>query len=281
MNEKIDKHVARHEQMVQKERDIDLEFKLLLGKPIPINRLVDENLYNIANLYPLTINQIYEIGLNNYYMVVNILLQHIDNIKNMIKVKNEKDIKNNRNLSIEEKEEINVANLCKSTLDYIIKTCFKNPPIRDIIIDFLSRLFHEPVVLQRTGCFCLGKNGERIITNRDYEEIKRVIKLQNCIKDQKKKSDKVIKFEARLAEMRKKYNKENNNTIIEVISSISAKSNSINLLNICELTIYQLYDQLTRLNMIEGYEFNFESLLNGAKKEDIGETKHWSTRIDN
>jgi len=231
------------------ERDINIESKLLLGKPILIE--------TIGFLHPLNINEIVDMGVMNYYKLLSLLTYDIEDIK---KVDNS-----------------------LTTLDYVIKICLETNENRITILNFLSVLFREQVNLQDEGFLSLGNAEEksmRIIDLNSYEEIIKIIMLQNCMKKPEKKSKMLLKFEARLAKMRKKYGKENDTSLIEIVSAISAKHPSINLLTVGGLTIYQLYDQLTRLNMIEGYEFNFEAMVNGASS-DNAKTKHWSSRIDN
>jgi len=231
------------------ERDINIECKLLLGKPILIEK--------VGFLYPLTINEIIDMGVIDYYQLLSLLTYDIEEIQKI-----------DNNLT---------------TLDYIIKICSETNENKITILNFLSFLFREQVNLNDTELeFYLGdieNKNIRIIDLKSYESIIKIIMLQNCFKKQVKKSDKILKFEARLAKMRKKYHKEDNTTLVEIISAISAKHPSINLLTVGGLTIYQLYDQLSRLNMIESYEFNFQAMCNGASSDDA-KTKHWSSRID-
>ena len=236
--------------MEEMERNIDLEFKLVLGKPILVEK--------VGFLYPLNINEIVNMGIMTYYQLISLIVCDIEEIKKIDKN-------------------------CSSTLESIIKISLETNENKIIILNFLSTLFREQVNLNDVGFLSLGNVEEktlRIIDSDSYEEIKRILMHQNCIKKPEKKSKKLLKFEARLAKMRKKYGKENDTSLIEIVSAISAKHPSINLLNVGELTIYQLYDQLTRLNMIESYNFNFEAMCNGASSDDV-KTKHWSSRIDN
>ena len=231
-------------------RDVELEFKLVLGKPLLVEK--------VGFLYPLSINEIDGIGLMTYYQLVSLLTCDEEEIKKSTG----QDLK---------------------TMDYILKICLETKESRDMILSFLTILFKEEVYIHEIGLFCLGekdKKNVRTINLINYEEIKKIIKLQNCIKEVEKKSEKVRKFEDRLAVMRKKYGKENETTLVEILSAISAKHPSINLLNIGELTIFQIYNQLNRLSMIEAYQFNFDCMINGASSDDASKTKHWSSRID-
>lgn len=50
-----------------------------------------------------------------------------------------------------------------------------------------------------------------------------------------------------------------------VISSITVKSNSINKINIMDLTLFQIYDEYHRLYAIENYNTTIQAIMNGAK----------------
>ena len=61
-------------------------------------------------------------------------------------------------------------------------------------------------------------------------------------------------------------------TIPDIISAVSAMSNSINKLNIWDLTIYQLYDEFARLTKIDNYRLQIQASMWSS---DI-EIEHWS-----
>lgn len=70
--------------------------------------------------------------------------------------------------------------------------------------------------------------------------------------------------------------KEDSNDISDIISAISSKSNSLNKLNIWELTIHQIYDEYSRLELIDNYDFSIKAMMAGAEKVDL---RHWSSKI--
>lgn len=64
--------------------------------------------------------------------------------------------------------------------------------------------------------------------------------------------------------------------ISDIVSAVSSKSNSINKLNIWELTLYQLHDEYTRLELIDNYDFSIKAMMAGAEKIKL---RHWSSKL--
>ena len=60
----------------------------------------------------------------------------------------------------------------------------------------------------------------------------------------------------------------------DIVSSVTTRSNSINKLNVNQITIYQLYDEFSRLGMIDTYENSIQASMMGAKLENG--IQHWS-----
>jgi len=54
--------------------------------------------------------------------------------------------------------------------------------------------------------------------------------------------------------------------ISDIISAVSSKSHSINKLNVWQLTLYQLYDEYARLELIDNYDFSIRAMMAGAEK---------------
>jgi hypothetical protein len=64
--------------------------------------------------------------------------------------------------------------------------------------------------------------------------------------------------------------------ISDIISAVTARSNSISKLNVWKLTLYQLYDEYARLELIDNYDFSIKAMMAGAEKIDL---KHWSSKL--
>jgi len=141
----------------------------------------------------------------------------------------------------------------------------------------------------------VDENDLKIIHRDNFDEIVEVIKLQNYLKKpedfQEEKefnpvNDEVAELKEQMKRMREKVeeakrlqkanSKEDEIDISEIISAVGSKSHSINKLNIWNFTIYQLYDEYARLEIIDNYEFSIKAMMAGAEKINL---KHWSSRI--
>jgi len=143
----------------------------------------------------------------------------------------------------------------------------------------------------------INQNEIMIIHRDNFDDLVEVVKLQNYLKkpvsNKEKSEEQFANEESRmLAEQMKKNeekvskakkrqaidNEDSNGDIdiFDIISSVSTKSNSINKLNIWSLTVYQLYDEYARLELIDNYDFSIKAMMAGAEKIDL---KHWSSKI--
>jgi len=241
--------------------EVDLNIQLFLDKYIDI--------LNVGKLYCLTNNEIKKLRFNNYQLYLSILCVERDNIQNLLS----EEYKN---------EEM-------STFIYIIVGCIQDSEFKKLILKALSAFIKEEVFFSKPlECFYIGDISEnRFIDINNYEYIKYILKKQNGLKveEPEKYANSIAKQMAdKIKEMRNKYSKcSNNNEDIydysDILSSVCAKHNNINPFNIGELTIYQTIDQFKRLNMIDKFEIDIQSLLHGAKKENIG-LKSWFNKIN-
>ena len=134
----------------------------------------------------------------------------------------------------------------------------------------------------------------KIIHRENFDDIMRIVKLQNYL--EKPKVDKeelnpadeeVRKLQEHMKKMREKVEKAKRQQqefegddrevdIADIVSAVSSKSNSINKLNIWDFTLYQVYDEYARLELIDNYDFSIRAIMAGAEKIDL---KHWSSRL--
>jgi hypothetical protein len=137
---------------------------------------------------------------------------------------------------------------------------------------------------------------EITIINRDnFDDIVEITKLQNYISKATEKEAEPEKYAdeetRKLMEDMERHRKrveakkkaqaqaDGNDSevdITDIISAVSSKSNSINRLTIWRYTLYQLYDEYSRLELIDNYNFSIKAMLAGAEKVDL---KHWSSRL--
>jgi hypothetical protein len=245
---------------------LDLKLKLLSGEPIEIDK-------GAGKIKPLTTREIISYGYSNYLMRLHFISMDEERLLGGEK--------------IDESLGINIFDLMvhygnddiHSELESAIGLFFKNP---NVVID------------KENHTIVIGDSDDFKIIDRDnFEKVREVIKWQNCIEkieddildDDDEEDEAVKKIKERMAksrEMVKEAKKEDESDevqidLCDILSAVSSKSNSLNKLNVFDLTLYQLYDELKRLELIDQYNIAIKSLLAGAKDIDI---KHWSNKLD-
>lgn len=212
-------------------------FDLMSGLPIFYD--------GFCTLRPPTLNSIRVVGFQTYLQYVKTFTLDIDSI-----------VENNEEygeLSDVEKKGCTLYNILTST-----------PSMKEILYRSLSFFICETIIFDNENqAFLLFKKtkeedsycGE--INNENFDSLVSGILQVNCLdspdpKQLKFKNSKQKEKFDKILQGRKIFNKtkqNNENMSLEnLIGSISAYHNSYNLLNIWDLTIYQLYDQFNRLN---------------------------------
>jgi len=248
--------------MLNNINELDLNIELFLSNYIEIP--------NVGKLYCLTNDEIRKIKFTKYNQYLSILCLEEEQIKTFLGdyLKDEEDI---------------------STFEYLVSVSYHDIQFRQLVLDALSVFFKKEITFSMGQlCFILGDfNNNNIINSHNYEYIKFILKKQNGI--QTEESEKFANSIAeqmakKIKQMREKYSKCKTNDepmydYSDILSSVSAKHNSINPLNIGQLTVYQTLDQFKRLNRIDKFDIDIQSLLHGAKKEDI-KLENWFTKIN-
>lgn len=85
--------------------------------------------------------------------------------------------------------------------------------------------------------------------------------------------DKIQKNREKVDEIKKQEAPEN--TLADIVSSVTISSPSINKTNIKELTLFQLFDEYQRILRKEGYGIGIQAMLVGSK-EDV---QHWTENM--
>lgn len=238
------------------------ELKLLRGDCIDLG---------ICKVYQPTVNDITDLGEEKY----NQYLSAISIDKNII---------------FADKKDENTDNITNFELAIVL--CYSHKEFADVFLDSFSYFLKEIVYLDSRGLLFIGDIQEqRFIDNNIYEQIIKVIKLQNCILKEDSLSDDPANDKAReLLEKRRKArekvaklkNKGEDTgeplTMGDLVSILCANGNGVNYQNVWDMPIYMFNNQFNRMKMLEDYDINIRSLLAGAKGEDI-ELKHWMTKI--
>lgn len=241
---------------------VDLRLKLLGGDSLYVNDI---------EIKPLNLRQIKDFGFSKYQQMLYMLVAKKEDLVDM-----------------------NVVNVPDdwTTLDLVLKS--GNVELIDIFANALLLFVGETEIDYHPDYGIVVGNIKdlKIINGDNFEEFVHVIKLQNSLigaseEDKFNPSDNKAKAIAdKLKQAREKLKKvkkaqaENEGADIDfadIVSAVSTRSNTFNKLNIWDCTIYQLYDEYKRLEMIVGYETNVLAMVNGATIEDM---KHWSSKIN-
>lgn len=236
--------------------DESMKLKLLAGQPIQIS--------DVCLVHPLTINEIAYMGYESYDIALTNL--------------------------IAEPKDFNIPNemIQEYDLDTFKVICDgmnnANDEYRNLIKKSIQ-IFVREDVMYFNDVFCIGDiNDSRILSRDNYEEFKRIIKLQNCIDKKQGEFDNLANSKAE--EIAKKILKgrqsiEGKEKIYfdDLISVLAANGNGLNIKNVWDLTMYQFNNQFSRMKMIEDYDINIRSILAGADANQI-ELKHYIRPID-
>ena len=192
------------------------------------------------------------------------------------------------NLDEKSKEDISIYNIMvfdKFLIDSLL--CTLNFFFEDeIIYDTKNRVF---ILFNGTVDDNNRKTPTGMIHENNYNEIIDII-LQRVNVDKKKDEHKNLKVKNKTAERllkkMKKAKKEAEKKedkkmeIGNLISSISAHSKTLNILNIWDLTIFQLYDQFTRVRYEDSYVMNSTSVSVWGDKENKFDDTIWFSIIN-
>ena len=233
----------------------DLFSKFLMAKPIELK--------GIGTLQPITINEISKVGFSVYNQYLSILCISSDDISEMLDLEDDRVIE---------------------PFEFIINNClYGDESFRNQIMDAFNFFFKDEIGFYETY-FCVGDISRcKFIQKSNYNFFIDILKQMNCVnpnvEKEKPKNEAEKKFWKKLKEIRAKYEKHKDTMDInDIISAVAAKHPSINLLNVGSLTIYQLIDQYRRLNSIEQYDLNINSLIHGCDSKNVN-LKHWSGKL--
>ena len=226
--------------------DNDINLKLLSGMPIDIN--------NLGILTPLKLKQIIDLGEQTYNELLSVLLIDKENIDGL------KD------------EQF-------SNLELLMVFCHQSHEFRDKTLKALKLFLNNEFFVSNEGLFyCRNLISDNyglmvykyiIIDKESFEELQTVLKIANHIEI--KKEDEIIpgnerarKFMEKLRLSKQNIKKPETINLHSIISGIAWKSNNINIINIFDLTIYQLYDAYHRLENIDNYHYTLSGLYAGT-----------------
>jgi hypothetical protein len=238
----------------------NVEMRLLHGRYIDIDK--------ICKVYPLTLREIDIIGFDKYNEYISALCVSSEDIKELYGMQ----------------EEV-------TTFQFIILNCkfSKTEEYKSFIINALQCFLREPIHFNELGFFYLREFDDGRFINEDvFEQIQEVIMKQNMVYKKKEEynpgNERAKKFIEALKKKKKNKPKiPQDYDILSIVSGLAWKSPNINILNVWELTIYQLYDGYYRLELINNYDNTMHGLYAGTVDKDSVDLKKlsWIKKIVN
>lgn len=212
----------------------DNRLALLLGKKVKVGSL--------CVVKPVKISDICDPDLyEKYVQYLTIISYNTDDVIDLYQARKEYD-----SFSPESQSQINAFSLLIS-VDYF----------RNVLGKALQFFVEEELEYDNSlkAFFVFkGKRKSGIINQNNYNEVRSVILEMNHVKNERAENEHIfankkakVIFE-KLKKGRKKKVDKNEVPLVDIVSAVSVQSNTYNLFNIGGLTIYQLYDQFSRLD---------------------------------
>lgn len=276
--------------------ELDVKLQLLSGSPIRMDGLI---------MPQHTLKEIVSYGYSDYMYNLQLLSITVEEF-----IKNIQDIEKRMMLEVE-KSNLKTYDFfmtfggieLQEDLLNAISMVFKTDDIRIIegniiAINFINMGImvedeNGDLIISQENLETIDETDLQIIHKDNFDDFVQAVKILNYLS--KPKADKnesnpadeetralmehMEKMRKKVEEKKKKQGNQDDEgdiDVADIISAVSSKSNSINKLNIWDLTIYQLYDEYSRLELIDNYEFSVKAMMAGASKVDL---KHWSSRI--
>lgn len=217
------------------------EFDLLTGQPFPIDGIGTFRAPKLKDLFSVT-----GIGLQRYNLMLSLLSMDTEDFLRAVGLNESYE-----SLTPDKKEQFTPFLLITAIKDY-----------RDIFTDALDFFMVETAVFdaKSNNFVLLAQDGSirGAVSEANYDDLRVALLRANClsidsaVKPKKYKNKKAQYVYEKIAAAKKKQaaaHMDESLSIWNVASSVSARHYSYNLLNIWDLTIYQLYDQFSKLNL--------------------------------
>lgn len=276
--------------------ELDLKLALLSGSEISLDSL---------KIKPYTLKEIQDYGYSRYTSNLHWLSLSVDDFIDFTEDKARKDFLREQRSNLRAFD-FYVKLGGKEFYEVLINAVsmiFRTNDIEvlneeTIVLDFkklgiMSRDEDGEFVFDEERLSSLSDRDIKIIDRNNFDDIVYIVKLQNYIEkpnitetddsnpadeETRKLMEHMKKMNNKVEEVKKKQSASDNQEIdiSDIISAVSSKSNSINKLNIWDFTLYQLYDEYARLELIDNYDFSVKAIIsNGAKIK----LNHWSSKI--
>lgn len=246
---------------------LDLRLKLLSGDSFYVD--------GVGKLIPPTLKDIVSIGYRRYSYLVGLL-------------------------TIDVSKETGDAEVAKLFNGFDVIATSKDEEIKKDLVEAVKFFFSEEKNVRYSKEFNRVEIGrvkipfekDRAIDRENYDQIRAIVELVACIKpvgvgsnDYNPESEKARQIIEKLRASKEKIRKQKASSrsdddsedmdVSDMISAVSAMSNSLNIKSIWDITMYQLIDQYKRLEIISQYDFSMNAIFHTGKVD----IKHWSSKI--
>lgn len=257
-----------------------------------LNEKIIENILNIEE-------NILEELLKNKYILLMELMKNDDKIKENIldflkhitkkhcKFVNETNLLSN-GIVLDRKEYIDILKMI-GIEENMFFNILRDKDTRKDVLDVMEKLLNKELSVLQEGIYIENT----LLDSNTYDEIIKIIKLQNSSEKEEEDDEdechsdnpairamfeKRKKIRAKLKKAKSKESSEEEVDLTDLISSACFMGANLNLLNIGELTIYQLYDTIKRYNIKNKFDIGLKSIMAGANSKDI-DLKDWTGKI--
>jgi len=276
-------------------KDVDVKLILLSGSSITVDNI---------EIVPYTIEEIKNYGYSNYMQGLQLLSLTVEDFMSSVK-----DLEKRAILEVEKKNlkafdfysklgGEDFKNILLVALSVLLRTDdirFLDDNV--LAIDFIKMgIIHEDkygmIHVNDEKLEDVSEDNIKLIHGDNFDSIIEVIKLQNylmktdeMVDDEFKNpaneetrllAEQIKKNRERVKAKKKAQDEDVDIDISDIISAVCSKSNSINKINVWDFTLYQVYDEYARLELIDNYDFSIKAMMAGAEKVDL---KHWSSRL--
>lgn len=277
---------------------VDLKLRLLSGSSIKVDNM---------ELFPYTMEEIKDYGYSKYMMNLQWLSITVDDfIKSVLDIEKRMllEVERNKLKTFDFYTRLGGQEMLEGMLE-ALAMIFKTDDVRVIeqgviAIDFVNKGI---LVENKDGDLVVNDevlesyNEEEItlIHRENFDSIVEAVKVLNFLKKPIEKKNReenpaddatkqlleqMKKNEEKVKKIKQREREDDGDDadidISDIISAVTVKSNSINKLNVWKLTLFQLYDEYARLELIDNYDFSIKAMMAGAEKIDL---KHWSSRL--
>jgi len=256
-------------------------FELLSPDPV--------NIQKVGGIVSPKLKDISSIGYNTYQYYMSIIAMDTKMCFTMIGQAEQFEA-----LSDDEKSQLNVYDLLVSNNETaLLLQKALNFFIREDVYfsdEYKCFLVKDTFTVEEKGNIVDKYDVIGIIVKENYSQICDLICQRNCIKSNqeedlsKVKSKKALEIMKKLqkgrAEKAKQSKSDKNRELGNIISAVANKSQSLNILNIWDLTVFQVWDCFSRLSNNSIYDIQSMSVAAWGNKDNYFDATAWFKRID-